>query len=47
MEVLLIGAEGGDSGGISEKGETLEEAQRLKRLTARPTESVRLKRKSI
>jgi len=33
--------------GFSVTGETLDEAQRRKRLTARPTESIRLERKSI
>jgi len=38
--------EGGDSSGISGTGETPQIAKRPRRLTARPAESVRLKRKS-
>ena len=42
----LIGAEGGDSGGNSMIGETLDGAKRRKRLSACPTESVHLEQKS-
>ena len=42
----LIGVEGGDSWGISVTGETPQGAKRLRRLTARPPERVRLERKS-
>ena len=42
----LIGVEGGDSEGISVTGETPQGAKRLRRLTARPPERVRLERKS-
>lgn len=45
-ESLLIVAEGADSYGISGTGETPQGAKRLRRLTARPMESIRLKRKS-
>jgi len=38
--------EGGDSSGFSGTGETPQIAKRPRRLTARPAESVRLKRKS-
>ncbi|QBP39860.1 hypothetical protein E2636_01230 [Paenisporosarcina antarctica] len=41
-----IVVEGGDSSGISGTGETPQIAKRPRRLTARPAESVRLKRKS-
>jgi len=41
-----IVVEGGDSSGISGTGETPQIAKRPRRLTARPVESVRLKRKS-
>jgi len=42
----LIVVEGGDSSGISGTGETPQFAKRPRRLTARPAESFRLKRKS-
>jgi len=41
-----IVVEGGDSSGNSGQGETPQIAKRVRRLTARPVESVRLKRKS-
>jgi hypothetical protein len=46
MNIRMIVVEGGDSSGISGTGETPQIAKRPRRLTARPAESVRLKRKS-
>ncbi|GGA48588.1 hypothetical protein [Psychrobacillus lasiicapitis] len=46
QQVLLIEAQGGDTCGISGTGETPQE-RATRRLTARPSVSVRLERKSI